>query len=555
MSHIWTLNPKKKNPKMIIDLIKRNNKASREQLKKISQSDIWNATYELKFGAHNKTGIHGAVPWDLLHWIRLNWFKNTRDCLFEQTGETSKLSKSVDALCIVMGRLLKRQSFRKMPRTLFNSGIREPTLQATHMPGVMIVLTLLFRSSQGSNVLLTEARGSQKRFFRNQNSVRDWSTLVEDLLMMEAWLRKDEFNPVCVERFKIKIKEVMSMMRAVGQRQTGMGDKRGIFHGALHMPEMILNFGAPKHYDTDNNESDHKADKKSSKRTQQRGETFDLATATKIKERHAVELGMHEIKTGKSKWHYYRRLGDDSESDSDSDSDDDAPNMEPFDPILAQNVEFRKQLHPVRYIPYKAGKKVDKNLFKFDNQLFFYLEKMAHLLEPVVGPLQVYGELKIYAPHAKKGRQIYRATPDIKGTPWYDWAMFLGDPLNNGSETYLGQMKCFVDLRHVPEERPDNVPEPGIYTVVEIASISAVPGEQRKSDLWEAWVKKDSNIPLFAGKNRLHLTHIDKILSPEVVVPDLGNENRRAYLRMVSTDEWADMFDDWLKGSHYRDWN
>ena len=102
MSHIWTLNPKKKSPKMIIDLIKRNNKASREQLKKISQSDIWNATYELKFGVHNNTGIHGGVPWDLLHWIRLNWFKNTRDCLFEQTGETSKLSKSVDALCIVM---------------------------------------------------------------------------------------------------------------------------------------------------------------------------------------------------------------------------------------------------------------------------------------------------------------------------------------------------------------------------------------------------------------------------------------------------------------------
>ena len=91
----------------------------------------------------------------------------------------------------------------------------------------MIVLMLLFHSSQGSNASLTEACGPQRRFFQNQNSVRDWSTLVEDLLMMEAWLRKDEFNPVCVERFKIKIKikEVMSMMRAVGQRQTGMGDK------------------------------------------------------------------------------------------------------------------------------------------------------------------------------------------------------------------------------------------------------------------------------------------------------------------------------------------
>lgn len=91
-----------------------------------------------------------------------------------------------------------------------------------------------------------------------------------------------------------------------------------------------------------------------------------MATATKIKERHAVELGMHEIKTGKCKWHYYRRLSD----DSDSDSDDDAPNLEYFDPILAGNVEFRKQLQPLRYIPYIGGNKVDKKEFKFDNQVF-----------------------------------------------------------------------------------------------------------------------------------------------------------------------------------------
>ena len=110
---------------------------------------------------------------------------------------------------------------------------------------------------------------------------------------------------------------------------------------------------------------------KSSKQTQQRGETFDLATATKIKEHHAVELGMHEIKTGKCKWQYYCRLSDDSDCDSDSDLDDDAPNTEPFDPVLAQNVEFRKQLHPLWYIPYMRGKKVDKKEFKFDNQLFF----------------------------------------------------------------------------------------------------------------------------------------------------------------------------------------
>ena len=59
---------------------------------------------------------------------------------------------------------------------------------------------------------------------------------------------------------------------------------------------------------------------------------------------------------------------------------------------------------------------------------FLSWEDGPHLLEPLIGPLQVYGELKIYSPDAKKGRQIYRATPhhlswtrDLRGSRTGTW--------------------------------------------------------------------------------------------------------------------------------------
>ena len=136
--------------------------------------------YELRFGMHDNTGVHGAIPWELLHFLQLNWYKATRECLFAQTGDTSNLSGNLDSLCITVGNLLKCQSDRSLPRTMFEAGVRQGMLQAHHMTGIMVVLAVTFRSTQGTNLPLNESRGAQKEFFDNPQKVRDWSTLVEN---------------------------------------------------------------------------------------------------------------------------------------------------------------------------------------------------------------------------------------------------------------------------------------------------------------------------------------------------------------------------------------
>ena len=148
-------------------------------------------------------------------------------------------------------------------------------------------------------------------------------------------------------------------------------------------------------------------------------------------------------------------------------------------------------------------------------------------------------------------QQIYRATPDLDGNPWYDWGVFkwgnrLGEP-----KKVLGHMQCFVDLRTMPAGGPH---EPGIYTVMEIATKSLDPDDHKKSELWEGWSKQQSTYGVFPTKNRLVLANTNQLRFPAVVVPDLYNENSRAYLRMVPMWKWDLMFDDWLREDHNEEW-
>lgn len=71
------------------------------------------------------------------------------------------------------------------------------------------------------------------------------------------------------------------------------------------MPEMALNLCAFVHMDTGSDESHHKKDKKSAKRTNKQLDTFDISHANNIVQRHAVELAMDEISGNVQHWKYY----------------------------------------------------------------------------------------------------------------------------------------------------------------------------------------------------------------------------------------------------------
>lgn len=549
--------PLKKTPGMIIDLVK---KKDWKKMKELSQKPIWNALYELRFGLHDDTGVHGACPWEVMHWVQLNMFKYLREGFFLQTGETTILSTNMDTLCITIGELLKRQSDRSLPRIMFKGGIRVGMLQAHHMVGVMLLLAFAVRSCQGRRLLMETAIGKQKPFFNTLQKVRDWSRLLETILMFYSWLMQDEFKAELVERAIVKVKEVMCMIKAVGQREKGMGDNRSTFHGTLHVPESIINFGAPKHVHTECTESFHRDDKATALTTQKRVDTMDEQVGRKTVEREAVELGVVEIQTRRTRNQYFRRLDDfggyDSDcSDSSNSSAKSPPNID-YPVLSGIKTTFFQRKEPLRWVTRVQSRSADKDKVRYEAHVLYYLEEMARELSgledasiPNNTTINLFTTLKVQSPSGE-GSQIYYANPMDGGRPNYNWAQFQ----INGAFC-IGQMKAFIDFRELPSENNLHFP-PGVYILVEPATRSSIAEEQRLSELFEPWVKTPCTVGGFGEThNDMLAVHIDQLRLPSVVVPDLGNANKRAYLRMVPRWQWPLMFEDWLEQPHRREWD
>lgn len=78
-----------------------------EALKEISQQNIQNAMYAIRFGQHNDRGIHGACPMEMLHALHLGMFSYVKDMFFEQVGgDQSGFAKEINSLTAQTGKFL-----------------------------------------------------------------------------------------------------------------------------------------------------------------------------------------------------------------------------------------------------------------------------------------------------------------------------------------------------------------------------------------------------------------------------------------------------------------
>ena len=105
----------------------------------------------------------------------------------------------------------------------------------------------------------------------------------------------------------------------------------------------------------------------------------------------------------------------------------------------------------------------------------------------------------------------------------------------------------------MPEDNVLSGFKPGIYAIVELAFRNPEPEEQGLCQLFEPWIKLPNTEPNLAEETSAHrLVNLTRLRSPCVVVPDLANPNKRAYLRMVPVSQWPLHFDDYLEEPHKR---
>jgi hypothetical protein len=132
-------------PKKLDSLIR---KGLLGDLQSMSQQYLKNGFEGVRFGAHNKRGIFGAVPGEMLHLISLGWFKYCLQAFAAQAGPTSQALKEYDKLCSRLGETLSRQSDRDVPRTKFPRGFSSgANLMGHEMAGCLLVKLFALHTS------------------------------------------------------------------------------------------------------------------------------------------------------------------------------------------------------------------------------------------------------------------------------------------------------------------------------------------------------------------------------------------------------------------------
>ena len=515
---------KKKTPKMIGKLVEKQDK---EGLKNLSQQNLHNAFYKVRFGAHTDQGVHGACPLEMLHATLLGHFPTIRDTFFEQCGPTSVSSKRLNTLASEFGRLLSRQSDRDMPKTKFSGGIRRGKLMAKEYVGILLVLLITIKSPKGQAIMT-----HRNTYFRNPQIIRNWIMLLETSLQWVEWLQSAEMPLKDVERCPKKFQNIMYLMKRISGRTKGMGLKTTKFHCILHMPEDMLAYGVPMEVDTRFNEMHHKPSKAAAALTQKDKSQFEKQVHARLEEVHLLELAAEEMK-GRGVMDYY-----------------DGHKFEPEYPTVKANKTggrcFVVDTHPesgrnFMYDPADKSRKLGTTHVEVDLIDFLVdLQDRINLDIP---------KLKLLTLHRRNG-MIFRGSSSFRGSVWRDWVVV---NWGSGHAKLPSRIWGFVDLSKLRRNSRINIGgvnnlQPGVYAVVECSQL--VKDASNSELITEIELEVGGFSEGYVSKVTFYLASVEAFVSPTVVVPNIGGKNN-SYMWLKPRNTWRDMFIKWLQAPYH----
>ena len=534
--------------------VQRNDKA---QLQEWSQHPIDNAFHGLRFGLHNKRGIHGACPMELLHMILLGIFLYVRNEFFNQMGPKSETALHINALAKIYGRLFTRQSDRDMPRTCFMHGIQKGKLMAKEYTGVLLIMAAMLRSAEGRRVL----KSARKKNYASDWLIDDWCLLVETLLQWEEYMKEPLMERKHLRKLRDKQKFVMYLIKRIARREKGMGLKIVKFHAMLHMVDDIFMYGVPRGLDTGANESHHKITKVAAKLTNRNHATFEKFTAQRLWEFLLLDLAQQEM-DGRPLWEYLDGYDDYEESDDDEETNDE-DEMPPLEADAAAAAPAELPVYGISGTRIKVSVDPESGESQFEfpgskmaNTDVTWEKSIIHFLLDVqtkcVGKMPS-DFLDIRTEHVRGVGRIFRAHPNYRGKGmWNDWALF--DWADDGGKL-PGEIWCFIDLQDlvgsIMVEGLDGEyeVEAGIYAVIESSNYRPPEVSTFASGIFtpiEKEVKDMRNGKTI--KRQFYLADVESIVSPLCVVPDIGNTLADSfYFEVTPRSKWSEDFVAWLE--------
>lgn len=542
----------------------------REQdLQKMSQQYIENAFYGIRFGLHNKRGIHGATPLELLHSILLGLFMRVREQFFSQIGPKSECAEEINSLAKLYGQLFTRQSDRDLPHTYFSKGIQKGKIHAKEYTGVLLIMAAILQSTAGRGMLSTK-----KANFGEKYLIDDWVMLVETMLEWEAFLKLDKMEMKHVKRLEKKHRYIMYLFKKIGNRTKGNGQKTMKFHGISHMYEDMVMYGVCMNVDTGSNETGHKESKVAAKLTQHKISAFETQTDTRLEEFHLIDLALAEI-NGDALWEYFDEIIPSDNHNNGQQINNTAQNPDNTGQMDIEDtqkdakvtggativIKWEDGWEEPEYSFLGSGIK-DQVQISWDKHIIKYLYDVQVLLMPHVP------NFKIRTEHRRNG-QIFRGHPSYRQKMWNDWVIVDW----GGNEGQPSEIWCFLDLTSLKEgvvlQVGEIVVEKGVYAVIESADYLETLLEREEdednADAYRAQHETQSDLfrPIFKevqmndnfvmARRKFYLADVEAFLEPIVVVPDVGSEQVTKYFQVLPRREWSTLFTKWVEQPHHYD--
>jgi hypothetical protein len=518
---------------MIAQLVR---KKDVEALRNMSQQNITNALYGVRFGCHNDEGIHGAAPVEMLHATLLGIFKYVRECFFDQIGESSALSADINAISVEIGSLFSRQSDRDIPKTQFSNGIRKGKLMAKEYTGVLLIIAALLRSGMGRQAL-SHKPGRNRGVRWKEGWIEDWVSLVETLLLWEEWLKSDQMTKNIVQRARRKHRYLMHLIRKVARRTQGMGLRILKFHAITHMAQDIIHFGVPMNFDTGADEAGHKPAKVAAQVTQKRKDMFEEQVSRRLTELHVLDLATEEIVRNRPVWNYFCLESREDSTASPAHTDEGVV-------LGGGRFVFTRDNVTGGHTVSTAVSNSDASVGSLMERPF--IDFLGALSEKVAN----YGVSLVLRTSCYHSGVLYRASANYNGRPWRDWVVVnWGPPWGRQPAKIWG----FVDLTELPPHNNvdmgghDGPVPPSMYAIVENAEFLSNPASVKRSQLFLPICKEVGSIVEDRVVDMTYwLAEVEAFDEPISVIPNLGGP-ANSYFMLRKRCEWADMFSKWLE--------
>ena len=417
-----------------------------------------------------------------------------------------------------MGAFLNRQSDREKPRTKFKNSLFTTTKKCAHeQAGVLLCVLLSLLSDRGRQICIEE-RTMANEWIENQVYI------LELILMVEIWLKKDDFPREQVmdpHRLSKAIGLYMDRLAVICPRG-GMGTLLIKNHLMFHLPEYIIRWGPPNGWDSSTLERSHKNQaKRPAMLTQQHPETFlkqlagrysDLRLVKRFRDFFSIDKLMDPKEVcpyNDVDIHLDVHVAGDAALPKTSGS----PFTIGIDTNGRAGVKWKKRPGRQTHVQYVQ-----------DVVAEVVLSNIAQNLEPIVTGFTEY-KVELHAqPQIFRAHPSYRSTSRQQRDVWYDWAMFDLAKQGCGSKPIPGQILMFIHVPMLHDEVKyqgvrllDNCP----HAVVRLFT-QAPTDAFRSGQISNGRVVPYSSIVKF-GRTHHHLTIIPcpYIVGTAIVIPNI----------------------------------